>query len=260
MKKINRTYLNFTLVVCAIVALYLVSQNWKKQLVLQDVKVYDAGILTNNEVRTLADVRMGSPLFGLNLSQISYRVEQNPFVKKAIVVRALPYDLTITIHERTPLALIATSASMLSVDENGIVLPLPLERKNNLPVILETEDLNHGLTVGDTVKGNLVQAVKFLWDAQKLGPALSASIAEIQSQGDNLVAFMTASSLPVIIGKENFEKKLLYLQEFLTKIAGGSSDYGYVDLRFDGQIVLGTKSENASPNVVGASDTHGKVN
>ncbi len=164
MKKINRPYLNFTLAVCAIVALYLVSQNWKNQLVLQDVKIYDASILTDDEVKALANVRTGSSLFGLSLSQISYRVEQNPFVKKAVVVRALPYDLTITVHERTPLALLATPTSMLSVDESGIVLPLPLERKNNLPIITNISGI---LSVGDTVKGSLMQAVKFLSDAEK---------------------------------------------------------------------------------------------
>jgi len=244
---IERTYLNFTFVVCAIVALYLISQNWTKQLVLHDVKVYDTSILTDTEVKSLADVHAGSRLYGLSLSKISHRVKQNPFVKEAIVARALPYDLTITVRERNPLALLAMPTSMLSVDENGIVLPLPLERKNNLPVIA---NVLGQLSVGDTVRGSLMQAVEFLSDAEKLGPALSASIAEIQlskgpgGQGDNLVAFTTASTLPVIIGNGNFRKKLLYLQMFLKEIVNsGSTDYDYVDLRFDGQIVLGAKSE-----------------
>jgi len=254
--------LNFTLAVCATVALYLISQNWKNQLLLQNVKVYDTNILTDDEVKTLADVKTGSPLYGLSLSKISYRVGRNPFVKEAIVVRALPYDLTITVHERNPLALLAMSASMLSVDGSGIVLPLPLERKNNIPVITNITDQ---LSVGDTVKGNLMQAVKFLSEAEKLGERLSAGIAEVQlskgpgGQGGNLVAFTTASSLPVIIGKGNFERKLLYLQKFLTEIAG-SSDYDYVDLRFDGQIVLGTRSTGSRPNVVRTSESSGKEN
>ena len=89
-----------------------------------------------------------------------------------------------------------------------------------------------------------MQAVKFLSDADKVGVGLSASIAEVQLQGDNLVIFTTASSLPVVIGKGNFERKLLYLQEFSREIAGsGDSGYDYVDLRFDGQIVLGVRSE-----------------
>jgi cell division protein FtsQ len=237
----ERTYLHFTLTVCVFVALYLISQNWKNQLVLQTVQVYDASILTDNEVKSLADIHTGSPLYGLSLSDISHRVRQSPFVKEAVVVRALPYDLTITVHERDPLALLATATSMLSVDENGIVLPLPLGRKNDLPLVTNISDQ---LSIGDTVRGNLMRAVRFLSEAEELGPALSASVAEVQLQGENLVAITTAYSFPVLIGKGNFERKLLYLHKFLTEIAGaGISDYNYVDLRFDGQIVLGTQSE-----------------
>lgn len=248
MKSIDRPYLNFTLAVCAVVALFLISQNWKNQLVLRDVKVYDASILTDNEVRSLADVRLGTPLYGLSLSTISHRVKQNPFVKGAVVVRALPYDLTITVQEREPLALLAMPGSMLSVDEDGIVLPLPLERKNDVPVITNITDQ---LSVGDTVKGACMDAVNLLADAQRAGTAVSASIAEVRlssgsgEQGGNLVVFTTVTSLPVIIGNGSFERKILYLQKFLTEIANaGDADYSYVDLRFDGQIVLGTQTGN----------------
>ncbi len=85
---------------------------------LHDVKVYEASMLTDNEVKTLADVQNGSALYGLSLADISHRVERSPFVKEAIVVRALPYDLTITVHERNPIALLAFAApqeQMLSV-------------------------------------------------------------------------------------------------------------------------------------------------
>ena len=265
MKGIERTYLNFTLVVCAVAALFLISQNWKNKLVLRDVKVYDASLLTDNEVRNLADVQLGVPLYGLSLSTISHRVKQNPFVKKAVVVRALPYDLTITVQEREPLALLAMPGSMLSVDEDGIVLPLPLERKNDVPVIT---NITNQLSVGDTVKGALMDAVNLLADARRAGTAVSASIAEVRLSGGsseqkgNLIVFTTVASLPVIIGTGSFERKILYLQKFLTEIASaGDADYRYVDLRFDGQIVLGTQTASdlagSSTAEVGSSE---KVN
>ncbi|HUI29083.1 MAG TPA: FtsQ-type POTRA domain-containing protein [Candidatus Acidoferrales bacterium] len=258
MKRIERTYLNFTFGVCVLAALYLTSQNWKNQLVLQDVKVYDASILTDDEVKTLADVHAGSRLYGLNLSKISSRVRQNPFVKEATVVRALPYDLTITVQERNPLALLALKSSMLSIDEDGIVLPVPLERKNNLPIIT---NITAQVAVGDTAKDDLMQAVNFLSEAERFGPAIAASIDEVQLNEGNLVVFTTASSLPAVVGKGNFDRKLLYLQKFLTEIAGrGDADYYYVDLRFDGQIVLGMQTKGGRPDAVGTSQTLGKVN
>ncbi len=265
MIRIEKTYLNFVLVVSALAALYLLSQGWKGHLMLEKVKVYDTHILTDAQVRTLADVRAGSPLYQLSLWKISERLEKNPFVKEAVVVRALPYDLAITIHERNPIALVATANTMLSVDERGIILPLPMERKNDLPVITNVET---PLQVGDTAKGSLMQAVEFLRDADRFGTSLSASIAEVRSVAGNLVAYATSSSLPIIIGKGDFERKLLYLHEFLTKVADtGNSDYSYVDLRYNGQIVLGnagagvSKSDFGSPSGrIDAESASGKVN
>ncbi|MGO9480568.1 MAG: cell division protein FtsQ/DivIB [Candidatus Kryptoniota bacterium] len=240
MNKIEKTHLNFILTACLLAALYLTSQNWKKQLVLHDVKVYDASLLSDEEVKTLAGVQDGSALYGLSLAQISHRVESSPFVKQAVVVRALPYDLTITVHERNPIALLAMMppAEMLSVDNNGVVLPLPFGRKNNLPVITGvTEELK----VGDTVKGNLIQAVKFMCDADRISAALGADIAGVKLVGDNLIAYTTASSLPVIIGKGDLDRKLIYLQSFFKEDPDNSDPgYNYIDLRFDGQIVIGT--------------------
>lgn len=238
MLKVERTYLNLILVISALAALYFLSQSWKKQLVVEKVEVYDTHILTAGEVKSLADVTMGSPLYKLSLMKITRRVEENPFVDHAVVVRAIPYDVTITVRERDPIALVATQTSMFSVDGYGIILPLPMKRKNNMPVITNVAG---PLSVGDTAKGPLMQAVDFVRDAQKYGSSLSASIAEVRLDSNNLIAYTTASSLPIIIGRNNFERKLLYLQKFLTEVAdNGEPNCSYVDLRFNGQIVVGT--------------------
>ncbi len=268
MGNIGRTYIYFSLTVCVIAALYFVSQNWKNQLVLQHVQVFDARILTNQEVKTIADVRKGSPLFKLSLAKISRRVEENPFVKEAVVVRALPYDLSITVHERNPIALVATPTAVLSVDGSGVVLPLPLARKGGLPLIT---DVSKELGVGDTVHGSVMQAVEFIRDAEEMGDGLSANIAEVRIENRNLVAFTTARSVPVIVGNGDLWRKLVYLHEFLTKLGpADGSRCQYVDLRYNGQIVLGMQPygkngnaahpANQSAAAVPVAENSGKVN
>ncbi len=268
MDKTGKTFIYFSVAVSIAAALYFISQNWKNQLVLRHVRVYDARILTDQEVKTIADVRRGSPLFKLSLAKISRRVEQNPFIKEAVVVRALPYDLTITVRERNPIALVATSASILSVDGSGIILPVPLTRKSNLPLITGAIGT---LSAGDSAKGALLQAVQFLLDAEKMGPSLSANIAEVRIDSGGLVAYTTALSLPVLVGSGDFHRKLVYLKKFLTDLAPtDGSQCRYVDLRFNGQIVLGLhdagndlNGQNASyhaPRMFPATEKSGKVN
>ncbi|HEY9165153.1 MAG TPA: FtsQ-type POTRA domain-containing protein [Candidatus Kryptonia bacterium] len=246
MNKIERTYLNFVLTISAFVALFLISQNWKNQLTLDNVVVYDTRILGPDEIKALADLSSGRPLFAVSLSDVSKRVEKNPFVKQAIVVRAIPYDLTITIRERNPIGLVAASGQVLSVDDAGIILPLPLGRKNDLPVIT---NVYSSVQVGDTAKGSLMQAVKFLTDAKRISPSISAGISEVRLAGDGLVAYTTSASLPVFIGKNDFDRKLLYLQEFFLKLAAGGLQCSYVDLRYNGQIIVGTDSESSLEKV-----------
>ncbi len=238
MLRIDRTYLNLILVLGIVTSLYLLSQNWKRQLVVREVEVYDTQILTSSEVKSLADIATGSPLYKLNLLKIEQRVERNPFVNQAMVVRTLPYDVTITVRERDPIALVATRSAVFSVDRQGIILPLPMKRKNNMPVITNVSDK---LEVGDTARGTLKQAVDLIKDARNLGPSLSANIGEVRLDGGDLIAYTTASSLQIIVGKNDFHRKLLYLRKFLQEVAAdGSPNYRYVDLRYKGQIVVGT--------------------
>ncbi len=247
MLKVERTYLNLILVISGVTALFLLSQSWKNQLVVEKVKVYDTHLVTGDEVRSLAGIQTGSPLYKLSLLKIAQRVEQNPFVDRAVVVRALPYDVTITIKERDPIAIVATPTATLSVSSHGVILPLPMERKNNMPVITNVQQQ---LVVGDTATGALMKAVDFIDDAQKLGPALSANIAEVRLDQGNLIAYTTVSSLQIIVGRNDFNRKLLYLQKFLQQAAiQGGQHYSYVDLRFNGQIVVGT----------GSADLHSQI-
>lgn len=240
MLKVDRTYLNLILVVSAVAALFLLSQGWKNQLVVEKVKVYDTHLVTGDEVRTLAGIQTGSPLYKLSLLKVAQRVERNPFVDRAVVVRAIPYDVTITVKERDPIAIVATPTATLSISSHGVILPLPMERKNNMPVIT---NVKQQLVVGDTAKGALLQAVNFIDDAERMGPALSANIAEVRLDEGNLIAYTTVASLQVIVGKNDFNRKLLYLQKFLQQAAvEGGPHYSYVDLRFNGQIVVGTGS------------------
>lgn len=238
MLKVDRAYLNLILAISIVAALYLLSQNWKNQLVVEKVQVYDTHILTGTEVKNLADIRTGSPLYKLSLLKIAQKVESNPFVNTAVVVRTLPYDVTITVKERDPIALVATPSSMFSVGKDGIILPLPMQRKNNMPVIT---NVTEQLTVGDTAKGTLMKAVEFIDDARKLGIAFIADIGEVRLDGGSLIAYTTVSSLQIIVGRNDFNTKLLYLRKFLQQVAEeGSPNYKYVDLRFKGQIVVGT--------------------
>lgn len=251
--KLEKTYLNFTIAFSAVAALYLISVNWKHQLTLERIFVNGDRILTADEVKLLAGVQKGSPLFKISLASVRDRIEKNPYVKRAVVVREPPYYLNINVIERIPVAVIALAngekdgVSMFSVDKDGVILPLPLKRKADLPLIT---NVHESISIGDTAKGTLKEAIELINDAANLshetGINLSANISEVRLSNDGLILYTTAPSIQVMVGKNDFHRKLVYLQSFLSQITSQSGfACRYIDLRFDGQVVVsepGSKS------------------
>ncbi|MGB9592391.1 MAG: cell division protein FtsQ/DivIB [Candidatus Kryptoniota bacterium] len=250
--KLDRVYINFTIALSAAAALYLISGNWKHQLVLDRIFVKGDRILTRDEIKSLAGVDSGALLFKISLAAVRDRIEKNPYVKRVVVVRQPPYYLSVNITERYPVALIATANNaMFSVDREGIVLPLPLKRKANLPLIT---NVNQSISVGDTAKGMLKEGVELINDAMDLshetGNDIVANISEVRLSNEGLILYTTAPSVQVIVGKGDFHRKLVYLQAFLSQVtAQGQFSCRYVDLRFDGQVVVNKASKKTLAEV-----------
>ena len=257
--KLDRVYLNFTIALSAVAALYLISGNWKHQLILDRIFVKGDQILTGDEIKSLAGVDSGALLFKISLASVRDRIEKNPYIKRAVVVRELPYYLKINVKERVPVALIAaiqgthdtSDAAMFSVDKEGIILPVPLKRKVNLPLIT---NVNQTIAVGDTAKGMLKEAIQLINDAVDLagetGINVLANISEIRLSNDGLILYTTAPSFEVIVGKGDFHRKLVYLQNFISQVTSKSGfACRYVDLRFDGQVVVRELSKKSLAEV-----------
>jgi cell division protein FtsQ len=59
------------------------------------------------------------PLYSLNIDEIRARIEDNPWIRAAIVERRLPNTLYIAIAERTPIAIWQFKQKLYLIDEEG---------------------------------------------------------------------------------------------------------------------------------------------
>jgi cell division septal protein FtsQ len=66
------------------------------------IKVFPSRIITESEHQFLESETRGKSLFDIDLKEISKRLERNPKVKRAEVVRSLPKQLSIFIATRSP--------------------------------------------------------------------------------------------------------------------------------------------------------------
>ena len=117
------------------------------------------GALTREQVLTSANIAEGRNIFTIDLAAARTAIEKMPQVESAVVQRALPNRINITINERRPIAWVAakgdedpsSSDRSFLIDGRGVVLRsrVLLPEYYHLPIItgFETENLVPGKRV-----------------------------------------------------------------------------------------------------------------
>lgn len=79
----------------------------------------------------------GENIFIFNKNKSEKLLAQNPYIKEVVITKKYPKTVIISIKERRPSAYIEdTPDSFLYIDENGMVLDVLNQIKNNLPIIV----------------------------------------------------------------------------------------------------------------------------
>lgn len=79
------------------------------------------GLVNINEEEIIHAINgeYGVPIYSLNIDDIRKRIEDNPWIKIALVERKLPNTLSVTITERTPIAIWQFKQKLYLIDEEG---------------------------------------------------------------------------------------------------------------------------------------------
>jgi len=228
------------LVVCAL-GLVVFANVWKADLIVKQVSIEGTRIIHPNEIRQLAHVREGDRLFDVDLLAVQHDIAAHPYVKSVVVERDIPSTLKITVVERAPLAMISRQETMY-IDETGVVLPQALSRELlDLPVV-------SGLPAGVPLKPgiqlkhqDLGECLEILAAAKMVSKEVYHLISEIRLRnGGDIILYATEWGAPIIYGRGESVRKLVYLETFWHDVARlrGSQHIEYIDLRFENQIVV----------------------
>ncbi|MBT6328349.1 MAG: FtsQ-type POTRA domain-containing protein, partial [Kordiimonadaceae bacterium] len=92
--------------------------------------------IVESDVEGAANITMGDPLLGVDISAIKDRVEQLTWVKRATISRTLPDELVINITEHQPAALWQVDNKLWIISDEGIqISDQQLEYFTSLPMI-----------------------------------------------------------------------------------------------------------------------------
>ncbi|MDD3807821.1 MAG: FtsQ-type POTRA domain-containing protein [Candidatus Marinimicrobia bacterium] len=200
--------------------------------------------LTEEEIIYLSGVLLGEDILSLSITDISARLEKEPYIRQAVVYKRLPDRLVIEIHERTPILLMKIKESY-SVDTQGILLPAP-RSKGDIPLLTGIPSL---ITTdfGNPVHNPLIlQGVGIISLIRKKYPKINLLIHDLSwDEKEKTWILISETGYPKIyLGNADLKKKIHILHAFIEQKDLSPSKiqaYEKIDLRYDKQVIVKPK-------------------
>ena len=196
--------------------------------------------LSEEKVRSVADIGLGVNIFNLKMAGVSANLKQVPMIKEAQVNRSLPSTVIITVVERVPLGLLPTKEGFIEVDDEGIYLAGAAAGTPGLPVIT-------GVQVDVSAPGQLIESEGLksaLAVIEGLPVGSAANLSEVHVDDDGQIKIYTTEGYQCRFGlpQEIQEKGVIFQQVLLELRKQGAKIY-YIDLTYTGQPVVYYKSK-----------------
>jgi cell division protein FtsQ len=110
-------------------------------LTVRDVTVRGNVTVSSVRVEAVAKAPTGRQLARVDLAAIQARVETIPAVRSVSVSRSWPHTISISITERTPVAVVDRGAGLQAVDEDGVLFGSYPRQPDGLPLVQTAGDV-----------------------------------------------------------------------------------------------------------------------
>ena len=186
----------------------------------------------------------------LTLQIIKDRIEKHPYVQLAEVRYDGNSKVSVKIIEKTFDSILLDSTSQYIITENLQILPVFSQTKKIDYPIISNPVLSNGMKILSSLKNisDIVLASKIITTVKLLNPELYDSLSSIDMQnGNDVILYFSSLNYPVIIGRGNEIKKVIYFNNFWAFLKGKEiNNYmEYVDLRYGGHVYLGITEQNS---------------
>lgn len=208
---------------------------------IEEVRVSGASTQLEEEIRAVVDGMEAagqSSLLMFKLSHARFRIEALPQVKSLELEKSYPRTLLISVEERQPVAAL-NAGELFWVDVEGVLLgratPTEIAQGRSTPLSGVTESyLAPGMRVEDPRILETLQMIQFL---KKEDPPLARRFAQWHVDPSHQVFGILHEGVEIRFGDTPPMDRLPVLASVMRQ-KSDLSQYTYVDLRFDDQVVL----------------------
>jgi cell division protein FtsQ len=128
-----RALLTAGLGLAALAAVLVWAVLFSSLLTLHDVQVEGTSGSTAAQIQRMVTLPLDVPLARIDLDSVADRVATIPSVRAVSVTRQWPHTLVVKVRQRTPVALVQTTAGERAVDASGALFPVPAGGAAGLP-------------------------------------------------------------------------------------------------------------------------------
>ncbi len=225
----------------AVAFLALLGWRWLDGVPIEDIAIRGAVQADSAAILELAGVHLGASLMDVSPAIIADRVRRHPWVGGASASRQPTGTLVISVREREPVALALDRGGRPEyyLDAAGYRMPVAGGLVVDVPIVRHVAEPYHPVVpVGSPA---LRAFMALLPDLEEFQDALLSEIHETDKGEIDIFTAVTPSgqSIRVRLGRDHFDDKLERLQSFWMQavLARPETQYDWVDLRFDGQVV-----------------------
>ena len=213
------------------------------QFELEDVLIKGNYILSDKQILGMLGLQTGEKLLKISAEDVITKLKDSPYIRSVNAVYSLPSTLRITVTERKPQAFI-NGRGLNLIDSENVLLGIPkLNIRWNLPVITGISE-NLGVQGAETSSSQARLAVDIVRFIQYLDMPFREMFAELNFKNKDFIQVgLNGCSGVIRINYDKYQDQLFVAAKYFKDYQDYKmlNDLEYVDLRFDGQIVVKEK-------------------
>ena len=214
--------------------------NYRKIFELGELSISGENFLAKSEYNEIIGSIDVKSIKGLDIEDLSERLELNPFVKAVRVSKHYPNVIKIEIVEREPIAIINNKVQLM-IDDNAIVLPNNTTIENSLiPVLSGFNPATDLYPLGQiTYSIKVKEAIEILAYIKNNYSDFYDEISELTiNKDDEYEIILSEEPTRVILGKNNISKKIKILKNFDKALGQRQlTSYRLLDMRYSKQLI-----------------------
>ncbi len=236
----------FAVILISILYLSLFKYNEKGKEEIKMINIQGNNLLSKDIYLRFSDLDEKSVYDDLTLNIIKKRIEEHPYIEKAEVKSDGRGNVYIKIREKEIYAVLLNNGEPFFLTNNFELLKIyEYTNYSDIPVISNirvSEKLNAAKVLRNE---DIIEAFRIIDAAKITDIDLAKKLSEINLKyGGEVVLTFSGVNYPIIFGRGNESKKMIYLSliwERINKFNNDLKNTEYIDLRFANEAYIGKK-------------------